>query len=74
MTTANVLASSRRQYSMDSGYDERGLRLRTDSQGNGDTDHEETSITGEDNNGGWLCVCVCVCHFVSEGVCVCVCV
>ena len=37
---------------MDSGYDERGLRLRWDSQGNGDTDQEEASLTGEDASGG----------------------
>ena len=37
---------------MDSGYDERGLRLRWDSQGNGDTDQEEASLTGEDTSGG----------------------
>ena len=31
---------------MDSGYDDKGLRLREGSQGNGDTDdHEETSPT-----------------------------
>ena len=30
---------------MDSGYDDKGLRLREGSQGNGDTDHEDTSHT-----------------------------
>ena len=30
---------------MDSGYDDRGLRLREGSQGNGDTDHDDTSPT-----------------------------
>jgi hypothetical protein len=45
VTTADVLAASRRQYSMDSGYDDKGLRLREGSQGNGDTDHEDTSHT-----------------------------
>ena len=37
---------------MDSGYDERGLRLRAESQGNGDTDHEGTSHTEEEANEG----------------------
>ena len=38
---------------MDSGYDERGLRLRGDSQGNGDMEDElGTGLTGEDGDGG----------------------
>ncbi|CAI8048259.1 hypothetical protein GBAR_LOCUS26636 [Geodia barretti] len=55
VTTADVLAASRRQHSMDSGYDDRGLRLREGSQGNGDTDHDDTSpttIAGEEVTKG----------------------